>query len=65
MKHENIKGKIYVSANAYLGRSEIFCRGFCRGRLTAICRRVYFVFKTIFPTCPIRVLTFWVLPFRL
>ena len=32
MKHENIKGKIYVSANAYLGRSEIFCRGFCRGR---------------------------------
>ena len=28
MKHENIKGKIYVSANAYLGRSETFCRGF-------------------------------------
>ena len=28
MKHENIKGKIYVSSNAYLGRSEIkmsFC----------------------------------------
>ena len=32
MKHENIKGEIYVSANAYLGHSETFCRGFCRGR---------------------------------
>ena len=32
--------KIYVSRNAYLGRSEIFfCRGFCRGFHTAICRR--------------------------
>ena len=28
MKHENIKGKIYVSSNAYLGHSETFCRGF-------------------------------------
>ena len=28
MKHENVKGKIYVSANAYLGHSETFCRGF-------------------------------------
>ena len=28
MKHENIKGKIYVSSNAYLGRSETFRRGF-------------------------------------
>ena len=32
MKHENIKGKIYVSSNAYLGHSETFCRGFCRER---------------------------------
>ena len=32
MKHENIKGKIYVSANVYLEHSETFCRGFCRGR---------------------------------
>ena len=32
MKHENIKGKIYVSLNAYLGHSETLCRGFCRGR---------------------------------
>ncbi len=32
MKHENIKGKIYVSSNAYLGHFETFCRGFCRGR---------------------------------
>ena len=32
MKHENIKGKIYVSSNAYLEHSETFCRGFCRGR---------------------------------
>ena len=32
MKHEDIKGKIYVSSNAYLGHSETFCRGFCRGR---------------------------------
>ena len=32
MKHENIKGKIYVSSNAYLGHSETFCREFCRGR---------------------------------
>ena len=32
MKYENIKGKIYVSSNAYLGHSETFCRGFCRGR---------------------------------
>ena len=28
MKHENIKGKIYVSANVYLEHSETFCRGF-------------------------------------
>ena len=28
MKHENIKGKIYVSANAYLGHSEIKMRFF-------------------------------------
>ena len=32
MKHENIKGKIFVSSNVYLGRSETFFRGFCRGR---------------------------------
>ena len=32
--------KIYVSPNAYLERSEtFFCRGFCRGFQTAICRR--------------------------
>ena len=32
--------KIYVSPNAYLERSEtFFCRGFCRGLQTAICRR--------------------------
>ena len=32
MKAKNVGGKIYVSKNAYLGRSEGFCRGFCRGR---------------------------------
>ena len=31
MKAKNAIGKIYVSENAYLGRSETFCRGFCRG----------------------------------
>ena len=32
--------KIYVNPNAYLERSEtFFCRGFCRGFQTAICRR--------------------------
>ena len=32
--------KIYVTPNAYLERSEtFFCRGFCRGFQTAICRR--------------------------
>ena len=31
MKAKNVGGKIYVSKNAYLGRSEGFCRGFCRG----------------------------------
>ena len=30
MKAKNVIGKIYVSPNAYLGRSETFCRGFCR-----------------------------------
>ena len=33
MKAKNIIGKIYVSANAYLGHSETFHRGF----QTAIC----------------------------
>ena len=28
MKHKICKGKIYVTPNAYLGRSETFCRGF-------------------------------------
>ena len=35
MKAKNTAGKIYVSFKAYLGRSETFCRGFCRGQLTA------------------------------
>ena len=28
MKAKNIVGKIYSKPNAYLGRSETFCRGF-------------------------------------
>ena len=31
MKAKSTIGKIYVSTNAYLGRSETFCRGFCGG----------------------------------
>ena len=31
MKAKNTVGKIYVRPNAYLGRSETFCNGFCRG----------------------------------
>ena len=30
MKAKNAVGKIYVRPNAYLGRSETFCSGFCR-----------------------------------
>lgn len=30
MKHKNVKGKIYVSYKCLLGRSETFCREFCR-----------------------------------
>lgn len=33
MKAKIAVGKIYVSPNAYLGHSETFRRGFCRGRL--------------------------------
>ncbi len=31
MKAKSVIGKIYVRPNAYLGRSETFCNGFCRG----------------------------------
>ena len=31
MKAKNAVGKKYVRPNAYLGRSETFCSGFCRG----------------------------------
>ena len=31
MKAKNAVGKIFVRPNAYLGRSETFCSGFCRG----------------------------------
>ena len=31
MKAKNAVGKIYVRPNAYLGRSETFYSGFCRG----------------------------------
>ena len=31
MKAKNTVGKISVRPNAYLGRSETFCSGFCRG----------------------------------
>lgn len=31
MKAKNTVGKIYVRPNAYLGRSETFGNGFCRG----------------------------------
>lgn len=31
MKAKNTVGKIYVRPNAYLGRFETFCNGFCRG----------------------------------
>ena len=31
MKAKNTVGKIYVRPNAYLGRSETFCNGFCGG----------------------------------
>ena len=34
MKAKNTVGKIYVRPNAYLGRSETFCRGFLKGRIT-------------------------------
>ena len=39
MKAKNTVGKIYVRPNAYLGRSETFCRGFCRDfQTTTICQ---------------------------
>ena len=36
MKAKNVNDKIYVSPKAYLGRSETFCRGFCRDHQIAI-----------------------------
>ena len=61
MKHENIKGKIYVSKKNYLGRSETYCRGFCRG----LVEELILSSRQFFSTCPIKVLTFFVQPFRL
>ncbi len=31
MKAKTLVDKMYVGPNAYLGRSETFCRGICRG----------------------------------
>lgn len=38
MKAKNAEGKIYVGKMYNLGRSETFCREFCRGFQTTICQ---------------------------
>lgn len=38
MKAKNAVGKIHVSTMYNLGRSETFCREFCRGFQTTICQ---------------------------
>lgn len=38
MKAKNDVGKIHVSTMYKLGRSETFCREFCRGFQTTICQ---------------------------